>query len=347
MNYWKLGICATLLAAAAPAAAADYSNLFVFGDSLVDSGNAHIGAPTIYHLPDPAPASEGYYKGRFSNGYNYADYLSSRMGFGPATSYLEGGNNYAVGGATAAPNADIPSQASGSIVPSIETQVTDYYEKAVKAGTRPAIDPNSLVLVNIGANDARALLQYGEGTPTPSETLHALGTSLNDLIADGARNILLVNVADIGEIPSVVAAGSQAQAAGTGLAQNLNTAFDGIVTGLTPTLTSLGGSISLFDLYGLQEDLIADPSRFGLDKSLLTHSCVGDSAQASGCAGYAFFDGIHPTAAVDKIVADHIATQLDIAAVPEPASWAMMIGGVAIVGGAMRRRKTGEALASA
>ena len=61
-----------------------YSGVFVFGDSLVDSGNAlklaewYDGLP-LQDLPEGAPTTEkGYFQGRFSDGYTYADYLSNK-----------------------------------------------------------------------------------------------------------------------------------------------------------------------------------------------------------------------------------------------------------------------------
>src|SRR5690349_23128763 len=62
-----------------------YSGVFVFGDSLVDSGNAlklaewYDGLP-LTDLPEGAPTvAQGYYLGRFSNGYNFADLLSNKV----------------------------------------------------------------------------------------------------------------------------------------------------------------------------------------------------------------------------------------------------------------------------
>ena len=61
-----------------------YSGFFTFGDSLVDSGNAlklaqWYGTLTFSDLPEGAPtASQGYFQGRFSNGYTFADLLSNK-----------------------------------------------------------------------------------------------------------------------------------------------------------------------------------------------------------------------------------------------------------------------------
>ena len=62
-----------------------YSGVYVFGDSLVDAGNALKLAQTYDYfpftdLPSGAPtADKGYYKGRFTDGYTFADLLSNKF----------------------------------------------------------------------------------------------------------------------------------------------------------------------------------------------------------------------------------------------------------------------------
>ena len=161
-----------------------------------------------------------------------------------------------------------------------------------RGGCGRPIDANSLVLVTIGGNDVRAILQ-GQ-PPTLGGANSALATGLGDLIADGARNIIVVGLPDIGKIPSVVAAGGAAQVAGTQLSAGLNGLFQATVNGYASQLGTLGGSIELFDLFGLQTQLEMNPASFGLDASLLTTPCVGSGSTT--CDGYLFYDGIHPTA---------------------------------------------------
>ena len=58
-----------------------YSGVYVFGDSLVDAGNAlalaeWYGDLTLSDLPDGAPTEElGYFEGRFADGYGPGDCL--------------------------------------------------------------------------------------------------------------------------------------------------------------------------------------------------------------------------------------------------------------------------------
>ena len=71
-RYFVL-IAALACALCAPAyAQARYSKLFVFGDSLTDSGNA-------FFLTAGAIPAAPYVEGRFSNGNNFADDLNVRL----------------------------------------------------------------------------------------------------------------------------------------------------------------------------------------------------------------------------------------------------------------------------
>ena len=96
---------------------------------------------------------------------------------------------------------------------------------------------------------------------------------------------------------------------------------------------------SYLDFFGR---LQADPSAFGLPEPLILPdatlpgggTCRGANAQPA-CTGYFSFDGTHPTAAVQKALYNDINRQFALA-VPEPATWAMMILGFALIGGALR-----------
>ena len=79
-----------------------FRHMFVLGDSLSDQGNLFSATTALadtFKLP-PIPASDHYYRGRFSNGENYAGLLATKLGFTLTPSQL-GGGNYAFGGARA------------------------------------------------------------------------------------------------------------------------------------------------------------------------------------------------------------------------------------------------------
>ena len=62
----------------------DYSSVTVFGDSLVDAGNAlklakwYGGLPFTETVDNAPTADKGYYDGRFTNGYTVVDLIANK-----------------------------------------------------------------------------------------------------------------------------------------------------------------------------------------------------------------------------------------------------------------------------
>lgn len=317
------GLCALGLVAA-PVSAAGYSSLFVFGDSLVDPGNAQI-ASAVLGLPDPAPAATGYRFGRFSNGGNFADYLNLALTGTPSVPALAGtgGLNFGVGGATTVSNPVIP-----PIPPGFQQEL-DF------AASVPFIPGDALVLVTFGGNDIRRLI--GTGDPFDIVGIKAaMALGLNDLADKGARHIMVTGLPDIGLLPSTLAFGVGESVLATQRSLDLNIAF---IDAVATVGADRGIDLRYFDLFGLDHAVRAMPTAFGLPAAFTTgHSCQSDGPAAviAGCDGYLYFDAIHPTTQVHAVIAGAIFGQLG--PVPEPATWALMIAGLGLAGAAMRRR---------
>ncbi|UAJ09139.1 SGNH/GDSL hydrolase family protein [Glacieibacterium megasporae] len=128
---------------AVPAAASRPDGLIVFGDSLVDAGNAYIGTNGLTAQP-----GYGYFDGRYSNGPVWTDLIEQRLTGHYTVPFLAGGVNYAVGGAEAAEDRSL----LGFNVPGLATQLGIY------ATSGKAVDPNALYVLNFGNNDVTALL---------------------------------------------------------------------------------------------------------------------------------------------------------------------------------------------
>lgn len=319
---------AALLACTQPASAQQYSSLLVFGDSLVDSGNARIGAMAA-GLGDVAPPSLGYFDGRFTNGYNFADYLSRGIIGAPATASLEGGQNFAFGGALAAYS---PTERPPSFLPQL-------YDFATSGRT---IDPNALVLITFGGNDLRSVADYA-GPIDYSATLTAMASGIAALVGAGANNIVVTGLPDIGDLPATRALASalgdpDLVARNTQRSFALNQLFGGLVSTLD---SAYAADIRFFDLFGYEQALLADPGAFGFAGGLRTDmSCIAAGAVASGCDGFLYFDAIHPTTQVHGAIASAIGAQVGVeTAVPEPSIWVALFAGFALVGGMLRWRR--------
>lgn len=307
---------AALLASAPVAAvAAPYADLFVFGDSFVDGG-ALQALSLAQGRPDPTPAAAGYWNGRFSNGFNYADQLSDHLYGAPTVDAFEGGRNYAFGGAR---SYFIPGDPL-SAIPNFEAQLGLYLALAAN----PRIGADSLVLVSFNTNDLNAILGGTPGAPTFKQAVDAQIAALQQLNALGARNLLVANAADLGIAP--VSNGSEAVA--TAVAAAYNVVFE---AALAEAAFLPGTEIKVFDLFDVSQRILADLPAYGLPADLITEvSCQSAPANLPGCVGYGFLDFIHPTTAVQQVIGDFA-----FQTVPAPAGLALF--GLGLIG-LMRRR---------
>ena len=291
------------LLAANVAAASPYSGFYVFGDSLSDSGNIY--ATTSGSLP-PSP----YFNGRFSNGPTYAEDLAGRYGFAAAPSLL-GGTNYAFGGATAG--------GAAMAIPSLGDQVSMFRAKP------GAADSSALYVVWAGGNDLRA-------DPSPVGIGSALGGisgAIQGLYQEGARNFLVMNLPNLGLTPEAQANGTVAAA--TAGSMIFNSYFNSTIGGLQGALA--GSNIRTLDTFALLSGIVANPVAAGLGN--VTNACFNGTSVCSNPDSYLFWDGIHPTAAGHRLIAD---AAFNVLAVPEPETYALMLAGMGLLALRMRRR---------
>jgi outer membrane lipase/esterase len=278
---------------------------------------------------DPAPPQPGYFEGRFSNGYNFADYVSLDLFGRPTTAAVFGGMNFAVGGAQAA---EVPGDAS----PSFAEQL------ALFSASGQTFSNESLVLVTFGGNDVRSQLAAAAtgATPTLSPAVSAFYANLSTLIGLGAQNVLVTGLPDVGQIPGVTQLGSPALSGlGTQLSFGLNQAINQSVAGLG---TQTGYNLQFFDLFAYQASIYGDPTSVGLPASLdRSRACLQVPGAAPTCNGFVYFDAIHPTTQVHRAIATGITAQL--APVPEPGTWALMLLGFGAIGLAARRARHSQA----
>ena len=319
MKKMTLGFCLAAAAAAMPAqaqqAAQPFTSITVFGDSLVDAGN-------IRALGLAADPAQGYFQGRFTNGYDYTDLLSIQLFGTPTVASLRGGTNFAYGGARATTTSGVPDLVE-------QLALFDIYR-----ATGKSVDASGLYIMNFGGNDVFGAQLAGTPTGYASDSAflqdaankYAGGVGrLRDL---GAKNILITGFP---------------VASGPGLALSIEAE-----TYLTTALAglNLGSDTKLYRYSYLDffQRLQANPGAFGLPALILPDATRADGGTCRGaaafpaCTGYFSFDGTHPTAAVHRALFDDMNRQFALA-VPEPATWAMMLVGFGLVGVAMRRKR--------
>lgn len=336
-------LCLSLTALGAQGAAA-YSNMYVFGDSLSDSGNDLFLTKGV---PSPLYYSDGSNTGRFTNGLNYVDRLAASFGLTLAPS-ATGGTNYAYGGAR-----------TDSIWPDLKAlggldfnnQIGTYVKQLAASGT--AGDPNALYVLWIGSNDmADAFAGAPSGVPAAvSETVSDIAKALIALQSVGARNFLVGNLPDL----SLTPLGRGSAVLGSGgdpvkealILQGLRSGSAGFNAALNGALNAFAlpaSTITVFDAFSLQTAMTANPAAYGLTN--VTTPCYDGQIngapapgkpQANECPNeneYLYYDMLHPTAVLHDWAARTIYAQL----VPEPEGWALTLTALGLMGFMGRRR---------
>ena len=319
-----LTVLALAIAALAspPSQAGPYSALVVFGDSVSDSGNVAlaVGAPagvpqTVTgntYIPDLPYAPFGTY----SNGPVWAQQFASMLGVSAAPS-LAGGTDFAWAGArTSGP--DLP-------VPTLTTQAGQFL--GASGGVAPS---SALYVVAEVGNDARDALAKIVGGADPAATIHDAATSyatdigqiVGDLRQAGAQHFLVFDNVNLGLVPAVSALGPEAAGLASALTASMNDALAAELAG--------DPGITLFDTWGFITGLVQHPGDFGFSNS--TDACGAQAA--ADCSQYVFWDGLHPTTATDRLIADAAFA----ASVPEPPPFALLLAGVAALVVVARRR---------
>jgi outer membrane lipase/esterase len=293
-------------------ALAGYSSLFVFGDSLSDSGNNAVAlAPNVTPVPIPGNsfiATFPYMSGRYTNAQVWAQILASSLGLSANPSLL-GGTDYAFGGALTGGSNPIP--------PSLEMQAALFLSQH-----GPMIPSDALYIVEGGGENAQSALDAVGGCGSNLACINGIIQSTTagyvgdiktidtELEAAGAKNIVVWNVPNIGVTPAVLAEGSAASMLGTTIASVMNNALS--------TAIGMDSDIKLFDDFSLLNQVIADPGAFGL--SNVTDACAQFTACIEDPSKFLFWDGVHPTSAAETIISDAIESLV----VPEPSTLALL-----------------------
>jgi outer membrane lipase/esterase len=317
----------TLLAAsmlalcmAAPAqAAAPFSAIYSFGDSLSDVGNVYAYTGNAY------PPSPPYAPGVFSNGPIWNQVLSTKLGLGAQLPSLLGGTNYAWGGATIVNPSPLPPNTPPSLVDQV-TQFTTLY--ALGAPT------NALYTFSIGANDLLGLLgsglSYNDMAAYAYQLALVVAGEAQALYAAGAPNLVLFDVPDLGVTPYITSQGKTA----IQNAKALSAYFDAQVLADLQPLAAGGMTIIDLNTFKLIDDAVNHPAKYGFTDT--TDSCLTTISVCSNPDNYLFWDDLHPTAAGQALIGQQAFNQ--VTGVPEPASWALALFGFAGLGFSARRR---------
>ncbi|MEH1888786.1 MAG: SGNH/GDSL hydrolase family protein [Nostoc sp.] len=266
--------------------AKDYDNIYVFGDSLSDTGN-------VFNATNGTiPPSPTYYNERFSNGPIWVDYLASDLGL---TLNLK--NNFAFGGATTGTE-----NIGLATLPGLQQQINNF------VAANQTADPDALYIIWAGTNDY--LSYFFDGEPNLTNTVGNISAALTSLVADGAKDIMVVNLPDLGKLPFANFTNQRSNLFNTFSSKHnssLNTKLQFLSQQLSPDINIIELNVnSLFDR------IIAAPEEFGFTN--VTNSCISEDlsvvpikdvpTQQVLCnpEQFLFWDEVHPTTTTHKLI---------------------------------------------
>jgi phospholipase/lecithinase/hemolysin len=296
-----LGAILFLSGLSATAHADSFAAVVVYGDSLSDNGNlyAATGQP-------PAP----YYAGRLSNGPVAVEQLATKLG-APLVDFAWGGATTGIGNSG---DGGSPTSLGAYSLPGMQAEF---------AASKPAIAAflsSGLFIVWGGPDD------FLSPSPLDATTAAVVNRAVadelgivNGLEQMGAQHILVPGMPDLGLTPYYAGLGQAAE--GTAIAN----AFNAELT------ASLPAGVLYYNTEALLQNIVANPAAYGFTN--VTQPCFNGVTVCSDPSQYLFFDDFHPTTAADAFAAEGF---LSVVA-PEPASFALVLGGLALL--FARRRK--------
>lgn len=316
-QLFATGFFASVILFPLQATAQDFKQLYVFGDSLSDTGNLYNATGGTF------PPSPPYSQGRFSNDRLWVEYLTEDLG----ATYT----NFAFAGATTGSNNTIPIPDSLPIppLPGLQQEIASF------KATNPIANPDALYVIWAGAND-----YLGGGVVDPSVPVNNLSGAIRALAESGAENFLVVNLPDLGKIPGT---NNSPQASNLSALTSLhNSSLD---TSLNALSTSYDLNIYDLDVSSLFASAIAQPAKYGFTN--VTDACLTDTSICSNPNEYLFWDELHPTNTGHKLIGELASSRLSAQPVPEPGAELGILALGGLGAGTLLKRKYRDSLAKA
>ncbi|HEX7339102.1 MAG TPA: autotransporter domain-containing protein [Rhodanobacteraceae bacterium] len=364
-------IAALVVSTAAHAGTTDFNKMVVFGDSLSDNGNLSLAGgatqPSRFTTNPGKVAVEvvGDYYGfnlqpALGGGTDFAFGGAGVLANAPGTpagvptitaqvtSYLNAAQNldahtlYTMWGGANDIFYHATAVAAGSAVgPAVQAAIAQQVQLAIANNVIPN-DPTAIaafeqqITPQVTQQVEAAVAAQAGATPETSDQAQTAiaGTAqqelklLGQMHAAGAKYVVVFNLPDIGLTPSAKAQG----AAGAAGLSGLSMIYNGVLDSGLNTLSDQGLNIVPVNVYGLFNEVVANPKAFGFD-NVTTPACStgpatgpasGLTSVECGPAGsgapytyakgtdqtYLFADGVHPTTAAHKMLGQYVIAEL-------------------------------------
>jgi len=281
-----------------------FTQIVVFGDSLSDDGNIAHRVRDTFGFSYPS-SNFNYSDYRFTDDTNtdpaatlyrglWHEQLAKQfLKVGVATNSLDGGTDFAFGGATTKDGTQERTVISNPLpfaggrftitIDNLGKQVSDYL-----ASHTP--DPNALYVIWGGGND----LFDDQSMTNVSNTANRVGVLIQRLATAGARNFLVPNVPPLGAVPNSFGDPNRVASLNLDSATYRND-LNSVIASTRSALASSGITIQVytFDVWLDLIRVLGQPAKYGFIN-------VTDPAQGNSSVNpdqYLFWDDIHPTTA--------------------------------------------------
>ena len=258
-----------------------YTEMYVFGDSLSDSGNTYSAFGT--------PESPPYWQGRYADGKNWVDFTQDWLGHSNVAGRGgSSGNNRAFGGAATGDGMTY------FVIENIGKQVDDWDQNNNLAS-------GDAVAIWGGGND---LLNYGE--TNPQVLVNNLERHAEQLIAAGGQEFIFFELPALEKTPSASGDSAQDKQALGQRVVDFNAGMHTMAADLASTYSVTTHVIPVFEGF---EMLFYSGEHFGITN--VTHAacdhdgatCDSNDPIAPNVEEYIFFDNLHPTETTHRAVA--------------------------------------------
>lgn len=328
MKKWLVCLLGLLALTAQAVERPSFSRVVMFGDSLSDTGKMY------KKMKGYLPSSPPYYEGRFSNGPVWLERLRDEHFPGLQLA------NEAEGGATAVAYNKLgwlnfwAWDPKYQVINNLDYEIDQFLAK-------DSLRPDDLVVIWVGAND---YLAYGWNQEKDADrVIETIRLASNRLVLNGAQQILLFNIPDLGRTPSANSMKVVDQVRHVASYHNQR------LLNLSRELAPLG-IVKMFEVDKQFDEMVGDPQKFGL--SDIEHACYGGgylwkpfsdaseapalsvperlavagnpilaqavvspqavrSAAARNCDEHMFWDQVHPTATVHKAMGERVAAFIE------------------------------------
>ncbi|HDL8470320.1 TPA: lipase, partial [Yersinia enterocolitica] len=249
--------------------------LYVFGDSLSDA-EGRMRKKTLGMLP----SASQYYKGRFTNGFTWVDFLTSPKNMNVETI------NKAEGGAVSASYSKL-------------NPVYRFMSNMSKQIKGVHFNDSDLAIVSLGSNDYMTFHKRDV-----DKVVHSQEKNIKKMIKNGVKNILVMGIPDPSITPGMKMNDQQCRDEISNISKKHNFKLEYIIDRIK--IENKGVNVHFFDINKHLKDILSEAKKLGYENEHAYHSGYvefGKKENLNINHNFSFNDNSHPSQELHAIFA--------------------------------------------